>query len=106
MMKRKFGDGLRSKTDTAMVNEALCKSFVITCPFSFMKFTNWELMCHCSNRSNDMDCNAPRIIGNCFSVWCGQSDASKDCADRGASRFVWTANFKADARINRHSACL
>jgi transposase len=25
MMKRKFGDGLRSKTDTAMVNEALCK---------------------------------------------------------------------------------
>ena len=25
MMKRKFKDGLRSKTDTAMVNEALCK---------------------------------------------------------------------------------
>ena len=25
MMKRKFGDALRSKTDTAMVNEALCK---------------------------------------------------------------------------------
>jgi len=25
MMKRKFGDSLRSKTDTAMVNEALCK---------------------------------------------------------------------------------
>ncbi len=25
MMKRKFGDGLRSKTDVAMVNEALCK---------------------------------------------------------------------------------
>jgi transposase len=25
MMKRKFGDGLRSKTDTAMVNEVLCK---------------------------------------------------------------------------------
>jgi hypothetical protein len=25
MMKRKFGDGLRSKTDTAMVNESLCK---------------------------------------------------------------------------------
>ena len=25
MMKRKFGDGLRSKTDTAMVNETLCK---------------------------------------------------------------------------------
>src|SRR5436309_269225 len=25
MIKRKFGDALRSKTDTAMVNEALCK---------------------------------------------------------------------------------
>jgi transposase len=25
MMKRKFGDGLRSKTDVAMANEALCK---------------------------------------------------------------------------------
>jgi transposase len=25
MMKRKFGDGLRSKTDTAMVNQTLCK---------------------------------------------------------------------------------
>ena len=25
MMKRKFGDGLRSKTDTAMVNETLSK---------------------------------------------------------------------------------
>jgi len=25
MMKRKFGDGLRSKSDVAMVNEALCK---------------------------------------------------------------------------------
>jgi len=25
MMKRKFGDALRSKTDTAMVNETLCK---------------------------------------------------------------------------------
>jgi len=25
MMKRKFGDSLRSKTDIAMVNEALCK---------------------------------------------------------------------------------
>jgi len=25
MIKRKFGDSLRSKTDTAMVNEALCK---------------------------------------------------------------------------------
>ena len=25
MMKRKFGDSLRSKTDMAMVNEALCK---------------------------------------------------------------------------------
>ncbi len=25
MMKRKFGDSLRSKTDVAMVNEALCK---------------------------------------------------------------------------------
>jgi hypothetical protein len=25
MMKRKFGDSLRSKGDTAMVNEALCK---------------------------------------------------------------------------------
>src|SRR4051812_7517967 len=25
MMKAKFGDSLRSKTDTAMVNEALCK---------------------------------------------------------------------------------
>jgi hypothetical protein len=25
MMKRKFGDSLRSKTDTAMINEALCK---------------------------------------------------------------------------------
>lgn len=25
MIKRKFGDGLRSKTDTAMVNETLCK---------------------------------------------------------------------------------
>ena len=25
MMKRKFGDWLRSKTDTAMVNETLCK---------------------------------------------------------------------------------
>ena len=25
MMKRKFGDSLRSKTDFAMVNEALCK---------------------------------------------------------------------------------
>jgi len=24
-MKRKFGDGIRSKTDTAMVNETLCK---------------------------------------------------------------------------------
>jgi transposase len=24
MMKRKFGDGLRSKTDVAMVNETLC----------------------------------------------------------------------------------
>ena len=29
MMKRKFGDGLRSKTDTAMVNETLCK---VLCP--------------------------------------------------------------------------
>lgn len=26
MMKRKFGDSLRSRTDTAMVNEALCKA--------------------------------------------------------------------------------
>src|SRR5204862_5939948 len=25
MMKRKFGDSLRSRTDTAMINEALCK---------------------------------------------------------------------------------
>ena len=25
MIKAKFGDSLRSKTDTAMVNEALCK---------------------------------------------------------------------------------
>jgi hypothetical protein len=25
MMKRKFGDGLRSKTDVAMTNETLCK---------------------------------------------------------------------------------
>jgi transposase len=25
MIKRKFGDGLRSKTDTAMLNETLCK---------------------------------------------------------------------------------
>ena len=25
MMKRKFGDSLRSKTDTAMVNKVLCK---------------------------------------------------------------------------------
>ena len=25
MMKRKFGDSLRSRTDVAMVNEALCK---------------------------------------------------------------------------------
>ena len=25
MMKRKFGDSLRSKTDVAMVNEILCK---------------------------------------------------------------------------------
>jgi len=25
MMKRKFGDSLRSKTDVSMVNEALCK---------------------------------------------------------------------------------
>jgi transposase len=25
MMKRKFGDSIRSKTDTAMVNEVLCK---------------------------------------------------------------------------------
>jgi transposase len=25
MMKRKFGDSLRSKTDVAMTNEALCK---------------------------------------------------------------------------------
>lgn len=25
MMKRKFGDALRSKTDVAMVNETLCK---------------------------------------------------------------------------------
>jgi transposase len=25
MLKRKFGDSLRSKTDTAMINEALCK---------------------------------------------------------------------------------
>lgn len=25
MMKRKFGDGLRSKIDVAMANEALCK---------------------------------------------------------------------------------
>lgn len=25
MMKRKFGDSLRSKTDVAMVNETLCK---------------------------------------------------------------------------------
>jgi hypothetical protein len=25
MLKRKFGDSLRSKTDTALVNETLCK---------------------------------------------------------------------------------
>ncbi len=25
MVKRKFGDAVRSKTDTAMVNEVLCK---------------------------------------------------------------------------------
>ena len=25
MVKRKFGDSVRSKTDTAMVNEVLCK---------------------------------------------------------------------------------
>ncbi len=25
MMKRKFGDAVRSKSDTAMVNEVLCK---------------------------------------------------------------------------------
>ena len=25
MLKRKFGDSIRSKTDTAMVNETLCK---------------------------------------------------------------------------------
>jgi len=25
MMKRKFGDSVRSKSDTAMVNEVLCK---------------------------------------------------------------------------------
>jgi hypothetical protein len=27
MLKRKFGDALRRKTDTAMVNETLCKVF-------------------------------------------------------------------------------
>ncbi len=29
MMKRKFGDGLRSKTDVAIVNGTLCK---VLCP--------------------------------------------------------------------------
>ena len=37
MMKRKFGDGLRSKTDVAMVNETLCKilchNLVVYSPF-------------------------------------------------------------------------
>ena len=28
MIKAKFGDSLRSKSDTAMVNEALCKVLV------------------------------------------------------------------------------
>ena len=31
MIKAKFGDGIRSKTDVAMVNESLCKILRITC---------------------------------------------------------------------------
>ncbi len=39
MIKRKFGDYLRSKTDVAMVNESLCK---VTLSCSFTKCTNWN----------------------------------------------------------------
>ena len=40
MIKRKFGDSLRSKTDTAMVNETLCKFCVIILLFLSMKLKN------------------------------------------------------------------
>ena len=45
MMKRKFGDALRSKTDVAMVDEKLCVRFsVIISWFSSMKHMNSELI--------------------------------------------------------------
>ena len=50
MMKRKFGDGLRSKTDTAMVNETLCK-----------------VLCHnlvVSDSRNVRTWNRPSFLGN------------------------------------------
>ena len=51
MMKAKFGDSLRSKTDTAMVNEALCKVLChnVVCLIQSMfelgiEATFWEVM--------------------------------------------------------------
>jgi hypothetical protein len=35
MIKAKFGDRLRSKTQTAQINEALCKCWLIICAASF-----------------------------------------------------------------------
>jgi len=49
MMKRKFGHSLRSKTDTAMVNETCAKLSVITLSYSFTKCANSELI-QCSGR--------------------------------------------------------
>ena len=43
MMKRKLGDGLRSKTDVATTNETLCKYFVTIWSYSFTKGTNLGL---------------------------------------------------------------
>ena len=37
LLQWRFGDTLRSRSDVAMTNEALCKVFAVTSWYSFMK---------------------------------------------------------------------
>ena len=52
MMKRKFGDGLRSKTDVAMFNETLCKILCHNLVVLIPKCANWESTRYSGQRPN------------------------------------------------------
>jgi hypothetical protein len=61
MMKTKFGDGLRSKTETAMKNEALCKVLchnlyvLIRCIYGFGIGTGFLAACFQKKITEDAD---------------------------------------------------